>query len=53
MHTCLDACRLAHTHNWAARGVVVGDRDAVTTDYSELLARSVFCAAAPGGLSFQ
>ena len=45
---CWCACRLAHTHNWTAQGVVIGDRDAVPYDYSQLLARSVFCAAATG-----
>lgn len=41
-------CRLAHEHNWAAQGVAIGDTDALPYDYGQLLARSVFCAAATG-----
>ena len=45
---CVLACRLAHKHNWAAQRVAIGDTDALPYDYGQLLARSVFCAAATG-----
>ena len=40
---------LAQEHDWAGRhAILIGDRDDVAGDYSELLTRSKFCLVAPG-----
>lgn len=36
-------------HDWAAHhNILIGDRDDIAGDYSELLTRSKFCLVAPG-----